>query len=364
MPSNLAQAVSSLHKDITMLTEIGTALIDKGLLPDGIVSWGIRRICAERIREEQAAASAGFEKYFQERTEELNKSQIAILTDKANQQHYEVPAEFYLKCLGPKLKYSSCYYPKGNETLAEAEIEMLKLYQERAEIQDGMKILELGCGWGSLTLWLAEKFPNSAVTAVSNSHGQRLFIESRAKELGLDNVRIVTHDINTLELDEQFDRVVSVEMFEHMRNYQGLFEKISTWMKSDAKMFVHIFCHKQYCYPYETEGATNWMGRYFFSGGYMPSVDLFYNFNQHIKVSNRWLVNGKHYEKTSRHWLENLDKAKAEVMPILSKAYGEADASMWFERWRVFFLSCAELFGYNSGDEWMVAHYLFEKQAN
>lgn len=344
-----------------MLTQIGTSLIDKGLLPDGIVSWGIRRICAERIREEEAASRAGFESYIQARAAELSGSKIAILTDKANEQHYEVPTDFYLKCLGPRLKYSSCYYPAGNETLAEAEEAMLKLYEQRAEIQDGMNILELGCGWGSLTLWLAERFPNSTVTGVSNSNGQRLFIENRAKQKGLGNVRIITHDINTLDLNEQFDRVVSVEMFEHMRNYAGLFQKISTWMKPQAKMFVHIFCHKQYCYPYETEGATNWMGRYFFSGGYMPSIDLFYKFNEHLKVSNRWLVDGTHYEKTSRHWLENLDKNKVAALPVLAKAYGEKDAAMWFERWRVFFLSCAELFGYKKGQEWMVAHYLFDK---
>lgn len=344
-----------------MLTQIGTTLIDKGLLPDGIVSWGIRRICAERIREEELAAQVGFESYTKERLSALSQSPIAVLTDKANEQHYEVASEFYLHCLGPRLKYSSCYYPKGNESLAQAEEEMLKLYEVRAGIQDGMKILELGCGWGSLTLWLAERFPNSSVTGVSNSHGQRHFIEKRAKEKGLTNVHIITHDINTLELTEKFDRIVSVEMFEHMRNYGGLFEKISSWMNPAAKMFVHIFCHKQFFYPYETEGATNWMGRYFFSGGYMPSIDLFYKFDQHLKVAQRWLVEGTHYEKTSRDWLENIDKEKAKVLPILAKAYGEKDANMWFERWRVFFLSCAELFGYKEGKEWMVAHYLFEK---
>jgi cyclopropane-fatty-acyl-phospholipid synthase len=344
-----------------MLTELGTTLIDKGLLTDGIVSWGIRRICAERIREEEVAARIGFEKYLEGRTADLNNSQIAILTEKANEQHYEVPSEFYFKCLGPRLKYSSCYYPKGNESLAQAEEEMLKLYEERAQIVDGMKILELGCGWGSLTLWLAQRFPNSLVTGVSNSHGQREFIENRAREWGLNNVRIITHDINTLEMSEQFDRVVSVEMFEHMRNYRGLFEKISTWMRADAKMFVHVFCHKQFCYPYETEGASNWMGRYFFSGGYMPSVDLFYKFNEHLRINQRWLVDGTHYEKTSRDWLQNLDQAKAEVLPILAKAYGKDNANMWFQRWRVFFLSCAELFGYKEGKEWMLAHYLFEK---
>lgn len=347
-----------------MLTEIGTSLIDKGLLPDGIISWGIRRICAERIREEQSAAKSGLEAYLQGRTRALDESSIAVLTEKANEQHYEVPAEFYLSCLGKHLKYSCCYYPKGDETLDQAEEAMLKLYLERAEIENGMRILELGCGWGSLSLYLAENFPNSPVVAVSNSHSQRAFIGQRAQERGIKNLQIITEDINRLELAGQFDRVVSVEMFEHMRNYRGLFKKIAGWMAPRAKMFVHIFCHKQYCYPYETEGASNWMGRYFFSGGYMPSIDLFKRFDQDLVVENRWLVNGKHYEKTSRHWLENLDNNSAAALQALSSTYGSSEANMWLSRWRTFFLACAELFGYRAGEEWMVAHYLFQKRSH
>jgi cyclopropane-fatty-acyl-phospholipid synthase len=346
-----------------MITALGSILLDKGLLPDSIIAWGIRRLCRERLEEEgRALSSLGASAYLASRIETLNSTnKIAILTDKANEQHYEVPASFFLNSLGARLKYSSCYYPNGNESLDQAEEEMLKLYEQRAEIQDGMSILELGCGWGSLTLWLAQRFPASSVTGVSNSNGQREFILSRARELGLNNVEIITADINELELSRQFDRIVSVEMFEHLRNYELLFKKIAGWMSEHSKMFVHIFCHKTFCYPYETEGASNWMGRYFFSGGYMPSVDLFHNFCKDLKILQSWQLDGTHYEKTSRHWLQKQDQNKKQIMKIFTEVYGEKQASIWFERWRVFYLACAELFGYEKGQQWLVTHYLFEK---
>ena len=240
---------------------------------------------------------------------------------------------------------------------------MLTLYSERAELADGQHILELGCGWGSLTLWMAEKYPNASITAVSNSATQRMHIEAACRERGWQHVKVITCDVNVLDLDaNQFDRVVSVEMFEHMRNYQTLLSRISKWMKQDAKLFVHIFCHRYVMYPFETEGDNNWMGQYFFTGGIMPSADTLLHFQQDMSIDQRWLVSGEHYEKTSNHWLANQDAHHDEIMQIMKTTYGEKDAKCWFNRWRIFWLSCAELFGLEDGNEWLVAHYLFNKR--
>ncbi|HPW32476.1 MAG TPA: cyclopropane-fatty-acyl-phospholipid synthase family protein [Arenimonas sp.] len=338
-------------------------LCENGLVPDVLTRYGIRQLCRQRLVEENINDIEKADLRFRRMLEQLRQSPIAIETAAANEQHYEIPTRFFQLCLGKRLKYSSCFYKTGDETLDEAEVAMLGIYSERAELKDGQHILELGCGWGSLTLWMAEKYPNANITAVSNSATQRLHIEAVCRERGWQHVKVITCDVNTLELDaNQFDRVVSVEMFEHMRNYQTLLNRISKWMKPEAKLFVHIFCHRYVMYPFETDGDDNWMGKYFFTGGIMPSADTLLHFQQDMSIQQRWLVSGEHYEKTSNHWLANQDANREEIMQIMKSTYGEKDAKRWFNRWRMFWLSCAELFGLEDGNEWLVAHYLFCKR--
>ncbi len=334
--------------------------IEQGYVPDALVRKGIRKLCEQRLIEEKADDVEAADQRYYEFLQELKQSPLAIETDKANEQHYEVDAEFYHLALGKRRKYSSSYY-HDNESLDQAEENMLALYLERGQFTDGQDILELGCGWGSITLYLAEKLPNSKITAVSNSNSQRRYIMGQCKERGYNHVEVITCDINDLKLGQQFDRVISIEMFEHVRNYYNLFKNISTWLKDDGHLFVHVFCHRYLMYPFIAEGDDNWMAKYFFSGGQMPAVDTFSHFQQHLQLERRWVNSGTHYEKTSNHWLENMDKNKSKIMPIFEKTYG-VDAKLWFQRWRIFFMSCAELFGYNGGKEWLVGHYLFRKQ--
>ncbi|HBL66081.1 MAG TPA: SAM-dependent methyltransferase, partial [Achromobacter sp.] len=299
---------------------------------------------------------------YQHLIDELRASPVAIHTDDANAQHYELPAEFFTLCLGRQLKYSGCYYATGRETLDQAEAAMLELYGVRAELADGQRILELGCGWGSLTLWMAERYPTARITAVSNSASQRQHIQAQCRARGLDNVEVITCDVNTLQLHPQtFDRCVSVEMFEHMRNYQALLARIASWLRPGGKLFVHLFAHRSLMYPFETEGDDNWMGRHFFTGGLMPSADTLLWFQGDLRIEARWLVDGSHYQRTANHWLANQDASRAQVLTVLEKAYGAPLARLWFNRWRMFWMACAELFGYQNGQAWMVAHYRFAR---
>jgi cyclopropane-fatty-acyl-phospholipid synthase len=334
-------------------------LCERGLIPDSLTRLGIRRLCAQRLRDEHDGDAEAAWARFRGLLDELRQSPVAIETAAANEQHYEVPARFFQLCLGKRLKYSSCYYPRGDETLDQGEEAMLALYGERAELADGQRILELGCGWGSLTLWMAERYPNARITGVSNSNSQREHILAQAKARGLGNVEIRTCDVNRLELDEQFDRVVSIEMFEHMRNYATLLGRIARWLKPGGKLFVHIFCHRELMYPFETEGDDNWMGRYFFTGGLMPAADTLLHFQDDLTLEQQWRLNGRHYERTANQWLENQDRHRDEVMAVLREAYGEQEAARWHQRWRMFWMACAELFGYDGGNEWLVAHYRF-----
>lgn len=335
------------------------ALCERGFVPDHLTRFGIRRLCKQRLKDEYRGdwkAKQG------NRLLELKQSAIAIETQAANDQHYEVPPPFFQACLGKRLKYSSCYYPTASSTLDQAEVAMLELYSERAELSDGTDILELGCGWGSLTLWMAEKYPNSRITAVSNSAPQREFIEAKCRTLGFGNVRVITCDVNKLELPgASFDRAISIEMFEHMRNYDTLLARVASWLKPAGKLFVHIFCHREVAYPFETDGDDNWMGRYFFTGGLMPAFDTFRHFNKDLTVKADWRVNGTHYQRTSNHWLENTDAKRHEILAVFKQTYGAEQSQIWFQRWRIFFMACAELFGYREGDEWLVGHYLFAK---
>ena len=358
----IVERLSELPHDAPAPGLLGWA--ERGWLPDALIRFGIRRLCAQRLRDEQAGGLDAQAARFQRLIDDLRESPVAIHTDAANAQHYELPPAFFRLCLGARLKYSGCYYPTGSETLDQAEDAMLALYGERAELADGQDILELGCGWGSLTLWMAQRYPNARITAVSNSRPQREHIERRCRELHLGNVRVITQDVNQLLLDAaQFDRVVSVEMFEHMRNYGALLSRIASWLRPAGKLFVHIFAHRTCMYAFETAGEDNWMGRHFFTGGLMPASDTLLWFQQHLRIEQRWHVDGTHYQRTANHWLENQDRRRDAVMDVLRQAYGADGARLWFQRWRMFWMSCAELFGYDRGQQWLVAHYRFAKEA-
>lgn len=336
---------------------LGLALAEKGLLPDAAIRAGIRRMLDDRLRDEaRRAALPGASERF---VEELRSSPIALHTGAANEQHYEVPPAFFEIALGRRMKYSSCLFPDGATTLDAAEEAMLALTCERARLADGQRILELGCGWGSLTLWMAQRYPASRITAVSNSRPQREFIEARARGMGLANVRVVTADMNDFEAEGRHDRVVSVEMFEHMRNYERLLAKVARWLEPSGLLFVHVFCHRAYSYAFETTGEDDWMGRHFFTGGIMPGWDLLPRFDRDLVLRERWPVSGGHYARTAEAWLANVDARRDEALAALRPAYG-AQTALWLRRWRIFFLACAELFARDGGREWHVAHYVFE----
>ncbi len=337
--------------------------VEQGLLPDVVVRQGIRRLLRERLREIAAddceAAAEATERFIAA----LRTAPIAPLPGKANEQHYEVPAAFYAQVLGPHRKYSACYWPGGVTTLDAAEAAALGRTCEHAGITDGQRILELGCGWGSLTLWLAGHYPGASITAVSNSVSQREYIEGEAARRGLHNVRVVTCDMNAFEAPGRFDRIVSVEMFEHMRNWPRLFARVHDWLAPGGRFFMHVFCHRSTPYEFADAGPGDWMSRYFFSGGIMPSDDLPLRLQGALRLRERWRWDGRHYERTANAWLANLDTRREAVLPILAQAYGADAAGQWLQRWRVFFMACAELFGHAGGQEWWVSHYLFERPA-
>ena len=336
-------------------------LAEKGIIPDYFIRQGIVRNCENRLKNENVSNTEKVSLKKQIWIEQMKESPIALVPEKANEQHYEVPPAFFENVLGKHLKYSSGYWPDGVNSLDESEESMLELSFERAQLADGDSILELGCGWGSLTCYMASKLPNSKITAVSNSKDQKEHILNRCKNQGLDNIEVVTADMNDFETENKYDRVVSIEMFEHMRNYKKLLSKVSSWLNDDGKLFIHIFTHQSVVYPFENQGEADWMAREFFSGGMMPSHDLLLHFQDDLIIDNVWSMLGTHYEKTSLAWVNKMDANKDRIMKIFLKTYGD-DAKLWFQRWRIFFMSCEKLFGYNNGSEWGVSHYRFNKR--
>jgi len=331
---------------------------ESGLIPDSVIRQGIRRLLKRRLDEIGADDNEQADKVQRDFVAMMKASPIALVPELANEQHYEVPAAFFDEVLGAYRKYSSCWWPEGIDSLDDAEEVALAETCTRARIVDGMRVLDLGCGWGSLSLYIAENFSECQVTAVSNSRSQHDFIMAQADELGLTNLRVIVEDMNDFEIDATFDRIVSVEMFEHMRNYRVLFEKINGWLAEDGRFFMHIFVHRTTPYEFLDKGPNDWMSRHFFSGGIMPSDDLPLYFQDHLSIQKRWRWNGNHYARTCNAWLANMDERRADVVPILAETYGE-DAAKWWMRWRMFFMACAELFAYDGGNEWYVAHYLF-----
>lgn len=337
-------------------------LTEQGLIPDVVIRRGIRHLVKQRLREIHNHDTEHMAQSQHDFISALRQAPIALVPEKANEQHYEVPASFYLYALGPMLKYSSAYWPSGVTSLAAAETAALEQTCDHARLLDGQEILELGCGWGSLTLWMAAHYPNSHITAVSNSHSQREHIEARAREHNLHNIQIITCDMNTFDIEaNKFDRVVSVEMFEHMRNWQSLYEHIARWLKPGGLFFKHIFVNRSVPYLFEDNGHSDWMSRYFFSGGMMPSDDLPLMFQSDLKFIQRWRWDGTHYAKTANAWLANMDDHHEEILRLFASVYGKDAAQTWWLRWRLFFMACAELFGYDNGQQWWVSHYLFEK---
>jgi cyclopropane-fatty-acyl-phospholipid synthase len=335
---------------------------EQGYMPDAVIRSGIRKLLRERLNELHFGDCATHAAYVHAFVAEMRTAPIAPVPHKANEQHYELPAEFFELVLGPRRKYSSCYWPAGAADLASAEDVALAMTCERAGIEPGQSILELGCGWGSLTLWIAAHYRTCRIVAVSNSASQRAYIEQQAARRRLDNVEVITSDMNAFDIDRRFDRVVSVEMFEHMRNYAALMANIRRWLYPGGRFFMHIFCHRTTPYAFVDRGPGDWMSRHFFSGGIMPSDELPLCFQDDLRLMQRWRWSGRHYEKTSNAWLDNLDRNRALAWPILERVYDAEQAQRWFERWRIFFMACAELFGYAGGEEWWIGHYLFERR--
>ncbi|MEM7279407.1 MAG: cyclopropane-fatty-acyl-phospholipid synthase family protein [Pseudomonadota bacterium] len=329
-------------------------LAENGLVPDSILRLAMRKLMASRLHAEARRDRAKW-------LEQMSNGPLALSTSDANEQHYEVPSEFFEACLGEHLKYSCCYWPEGVATLDQAEAEMLELSCSRAQLKDGQEILELGCGWGSLSLWMARHYPKSNIVSVSNSATQKAHIDQVAQTENLHNLTVITCDMNDFQTRQRFDRVVSIEMFEHMRNYALLLQRVSEWLKDDGKAFVHVFCHKTFCYPFENNNKNDWMARHFFTGGLMPSFSLFDDFKQHLQLEKRWQVNGTHYEKTSNAWLRKLDQNRDVVHAIFDSSPSNDSSKIQLQRWRMFYMACAELFGYNNGDEWFVGHFRFSK---
>lgn len=343
-------------------TNLAINWVEQGLVPDTVIRAGIRRLLKTRLAEIHAGEAAAGSVMTEAFIDDMRGAPLALLPEKANEQHYEVPPDFFMHVLGPHRKYSCCWWPEGTQTLETAEAAALDETCRRAGLANGQSILELGCGWGSLTLWMAQRFPEARITAVSNSHSQRMHIEAEAARRGLSNIVVLTCDMNDFDIDARFERIVSVEMCEHLRNWPRLFARIREWLAPGGRFFMHVFVHRSTPYAFVPRDDSDWMSRHFFSGGMMPSDDLALRFQDDLRLARRWRWDGSHYERTSNAWLANMDRQRAAVMPVLEQTYGAEQAALWWMRWRIFFMSCAELFGYEQGQQWWVSHYLFERR--
>jgi len=336
--------------------------VEQGLVPDTVIRAGVRRLLRQRLHDSQRNEGLPVAANGQSFIALMDAAPVAPVPEKANEQHYEVPADFFGLVLGPHRKYSSCFWDDECSTLADAEAAALAITCERAELADGQRILELGCGWGSLTLFMAGRYPRAHITAVSNSRSQREYILQQARERGLTNIVVLTADMNDFASSERFDRIVSVEMFEHMRNWRTLFARVGEWLDPRGKFFLHIFVHRSAPYEFVDRDSSDWMTRHFFSGGIMPSYDLPLVFQDRLRLNRRWTWKGTHYQKTANTWLANVDAHRGQVLPLLAQVYGADAAAQWLQRWRIFFIACAELWGYRNGQEWFVGHYLFDRR--
>ena len=342
-------------------------LAERGWLPNAAIRAGIRRLLGRRLQDVATGFAADAGSQDQRMTtsqfaKQMRRSPMVVAASSANEQHYEVPTEFYEMVLGRHLKYSCGIWTRDTMSLDESEAAMLKLTCQRAAIEDGMDVLELGCGWGSLTLWIADQFSNCRVTAVSNSTTQRHFIEHQCELRGLRNVHVLTANVAAFQPEGTFDRVVSVEMFEHVRNYEILLHRIASWLRPEGKLFVHIFCHRLFAYPFEVAGQSDWMAKHFFTGGIMPSANLLREFSRDMFVAKQWEVSGLHYSRTCEAWLSKLDANAHQLRQLLAKDLSRRDAAIQLQRWRMFFMACSELFRYRGGREWGVGHYLLNPQ--
>jgi cyclopropane-fatty-acyl-phospholipid synthase len=330
-----------------------------GIVPDLALRIGSRYGAHWRERYESRGGVVAREARLKALLERMTSGPIAEVPEKANEQHYELPAEFLGIVLGPRRKYSGCLWEEGTTTLEQAEEAMLALTCARAQVKDGMRILDLGCGWGSLSLWLAEQYPNAQITGVSNSHGQREWIEAQARERGFTNLTIITADVNAFAPEGRFDRVMSIEMFEHMRNWQELLRRISTWLEVDGKLFVHVFSHRTLPYLFE----STWAAERFFTAGLMPSHDLMPRFQRDLLLEDRWVVPGTHYARTLVAWLAQLDTRREEAIALLqSQGRTRRQAQVLYGGWRLFLLSTDEIWKYRRGDAWLVSHYLLGRR--
>lgn len=333
-------------------------LAEKRRMPDVAIRFGIRKLLSERLKIETEAAGEDKTKALNRFIDLMKAGPIAVATDTANEQHYEVPSQLFETFMGPHLKYSCGYWPDEETGLAASEEAMLQLTCDRAGIKDGMDILELGCGWGSLSLWMAQHYPKSRITAVSNSGTQKKYIDAR----GYENLEVITDDMNDFAINRKFDRVVSVEMFEHMRNWPELLKRIKGWLYNDGRFFMHIFVHRELAYLFNETGRNNWMADNFFKEGMMPADDLIGMMDDDLSVEEHWRINGKHYAKTLRAWLNKIDKNVRYATDALQKNLSQDEARLQVGRWRIFFMACEELFGFKGGEEWYVSHYLLKKR--
>ncbi|KAK0571147.1 hypothetical protein LWI29_012393 [Acer saccharum] len=351
-----------MHAPYDATVRLMLSSLERNLLPDAVIRRLTRFLLSARLRSCYKPSSQLQLSDLLHFVHSLKEMPIAIETEKPKSQHYELPISFFKLVLGENLKYSCCYFSDNSSTLEDAEKTMFELYCERCQLKDGHSVLDIGCGWGSLALYIAQKYSNCKITGICNSRTQKAHIEERCRVLELQNVEIIVADISTFEMEASYDRIFSIEMFEHMKNYQDLLKKVSNWMKQDSLLFVHHFCHKTFAYHFEETNEDDWITRYFFSGGTMPSANLLLYFQDDVSVADHWLINGKHYAQTSEEWLKRMDQNVASIKPIMESTYGNDQATKWTVYWRTFFIAVAELFGYNDGEEWMVALFLFKKK--